>query len=168
VDADLVGEAFQASVFPVIFLLQWLFVVFATPIFHVISAGERFKERKKLKDSIKAIENKLLSSDFNTPGEKTLHQLWRYYGLDRDFSRGEQYRLLSDWIDLLYGPEIRRQFDFEQIGAEISKRQAKANGPYYRGETDAPHFHFVDMTWSIAIEISEILPPYKKYPELLI
>lgn len=159
---SLLGKLLQVSVFPVIILLKWLFIL-VSPIFYVISVGERYRERKKLKSKINDIENSLTSSDFATPEEKTLGQLWRYYGLDRDFSKGEQYRLLSDWIDLLYGPEIRKQFDFEQIGAEISKQQAKANEPYCRGEPDAPHFHFVDMTWSIAIEISKKLPPYKKY-----
>lgn len=157
---SLLGKLFQVSVFPVIILLKWLFIL-VSPIFYVISVGERYKERKKLMSKINDIEHLLTSSDFATPEEKTLGQLWRYYGLDRDFSKAEQYRLLSDWIDLLYGPEITQRFNFEQMSADISKRNAKANAPYYRGEPNAAHYHFVDNARSLAIEISEKLPPYK-------
>lgn len=154
---DFWGKVMQASLLPLVFMFKWL-VFMASPILYVVDICEKYKNRKILKNKIQDIENNM-DSVFDAPEEKTLDHLWRYYGLDEKNGEESNFQLLGEWVELLYGNETRKRVDFEQLKAEIHKRQAEANN---RSEPDAPHYHFIDIAWAVAKKISSMLPPYKK------
>lgn len=155
---DLKGKILQVTVMPLVFIMKWVLFLL-TPLFVVFMAGERLIEKRKLKRQLRDAKGSLDLS-YQGPEEKTLDQLWRFYGLDRTFGDKTNFQLLSNWIELLYGTEIRKRFNFEQLKSDIYRRQAEANAGYYRREPNSAHFSFVDISWSLAIEISSKLPPY--------
>jgi len=126
---------------------------------YLAETWERAKKRRKLLQELRAIKRSR-GELYEVPETKTIWELWRWYGLDKGSSEAEQLRLLSLWVDMLYGRTVRQQFDFKAMLFEIRNRNFEANTPYYNGDRTAPFFFFNDNASSLAIALSGKLPPY--------
>jgi hypothetical protein len=126
---------------------------------YLAETWERAKKRRRLLQELRAIKRSR-GDLYEVPEEKTLWELWRWYGLDKGSSEAEQLRLLSLWVEMLYGRALRQQFDFKAMLFEIRNRNFEANTPYYNGDRTAPFFFFNDNASSLAIALSGKLPPY--------
>jgi hypothetical protein len=148
---------------------QFMFLPVAIPLLaaafllifylYLTDTWERAKKRRKLVQELRAIKRSR-GDLYEVPEEKTIWELWRWYGLDKGSSEAEQLRLLSLWVEMLYGRAVRQQFDFKAMLFEIRNRNFEANTPYYNGDRSAPFFFFNDNASSLAIALSGKLPPY--------
>lgn len=71
-------------------------------------------------------------------------------------------QLLSEWLDILYGNGTAERVDPEGRLRAIMHRRVEANRPYYEGDSDTPHYAFVDPMETLIAEVSADLPLYSE------
>lgn len=157
---SVIGKVLQVVMIPFVYLviLAWMIL---TPFIYLIGVWELIKKRRKLTKMAHKLEGSL-AGPFDVQEEKTLRALWSCYGLgQKNFTEREQIKLLSRWIEILYGEAAMQMYDLKQIFDEIRQRQFAANTAYNKGDPEAPHFFFGDPASSLVMKVSAGLPPYQ-------
>jgi hypothetical protein len=148
----------QILLMPIAFVLI-IFLALMVPIaylFHLL--GVR-KKKQSIKNEI--AENSQSLNNIEAPTIKTLESLWHLHGLDKyQYNSDEQFALLADWIEILYGKKIAESLNVKQRVEAIADSHIKANQPYYEGESGAAHFFFTPPLESLIRKLSEELCKY--------
>lgn len=150
----------QVSLLPIVLILI-IFLGLMVPIMYLIHMRELAQRKRELRAVITS--QRIQSSHHQLPDKKTVESLWRLHGLNNsDYNDNERIALLSTWVAILYGKEESFSVDLDQRLLAISERQAAANRPYYEGNQNAAHFHFMSPVDALIVELSEELPSYDR------
>jgi len=133
-------------------------VLFFTPLVFLQDQWDLRQEKRSLAKKIAKID--INPANFDVPATKTLYGLWQLHGLNANSHPDESRKLLSEWIEILYGKKVLESLDFDQRLEDILATHARMNRPYYEGDSEAPYFVFMPPVRCLIKELSKELGEY--------
>lgn len=96
------------------------------------------------------------------PENKTLESLWNLYGLNNgEYDIKDKIKLLTDWIEILYGEQSNENLDLNQELSSIVDEHVKTDTLYFQYNVNATNLLFKSPIQLLIFKLSKGLREYE-------